>query len=131
MPSSSQEFIIPHMLQIEMLRKRRRLTGFDFLEHFCGIWARVLVRVIFLRETVIRLLQLALGKASRGHIHAVVKVGLVLCSKVASKLENGNTREKDHGIGHSLLVGYTLQVLDVVEHWVEQEQVKDYSKHFY
>jgi hypothetical protein len=24
-----------------------------------------------------------------------------------------------------------LQVLDVVEHWVKQEQVKDYRKHFY
>ena len=107
------------------------LTCFDFLEHFGGLWTRIFVRVIFLRKTVVCLLQLTLGEASRGHIHAVVKVGLVFCSKVASKFENGNTREKDHGIGHSLLVGYTLQVLDVVEHWVEQEQVKDYSKHFY
>jgi hypothetical protein len=118
-----------------MLRKRslseESLTGFDFLEDFGGIWARVLVRVIFLRKTVVGFLQLAMGEAPRGHIHAVVKVGLVLCSKVASKLENGNTREKDHGIGHSLLVGYTLQVLDVVEHWVKQEQMKDYGKHFY
>jgi hypothetical protein len=24
-----------------------------------------------------------------------------------------------------------LQVLDVVEHWVKQEQVENYSKHFY
>ena len=56
------------------------LTGFDFLEHFSGLWTRVLIWVIFLRKTVVGLLQLALGESSRRHIHAVVKVWLVLGS---------------------------------------------------
>lgn len=84
MPSSSRESIKPHRLQIEKFIDRiisdERLTSFDLLEHFGGIWARVLIRVIFLRKPVVRLLELALGEASRGHIHAVIKVWLVLCS---------------------------------------------------